>query len=208
MPSSCTPAILTRISSSDNFNAWKTITSTTLNGISPTAAAGSIQPSPAEASALANTSADIFNTTSCIQEKITEIGGTTNTIQATQQAILDVTKRIEEEEANVAIAHDRVAYIRHPEREVSYYESWFPIDRPMKRESVPWFMVVTSFIGIFSILVVLSLIGVDLSFSVSPRLLIFYDLVRAQFTFTTMILILLLIFTLYYFMNTKQSVGK
>jgi hypothetical protein len=208
MPSSCTPAILMRISSSDNFNAWKTSTSTTLNGISPMAAGGTIQPSPAEASTLANTSADIFNTTSCIQEKLTEIGGTTNTIQATQEAILDVTKKIEEEEANVAISHDRVAYIRHPERNVSYYESWFPIDRPMQRESVPWFMVVTSFIGIFSILVVLSLIGVDFSFNVSPRLLIFYDWVRMQFTYTTITLILLIMFMLYYFMNTKQSVGK
>lgn len=154
---------------------------------------------------MAETSADIFNTTSCIQEKLTEIGGTTNTIQTTQQAIIDVTKRIEEEEANVAIAHDRVAYIRHPEREVSYYESWFPIDRPMRRESVPWFVVVTSFIAIFSLLVFLSLVGVDLSFTVHPSLIIFYDLVMSQFSFTTVMLIILLAFAFYYFMNMKQS---
>jgi hypothetical protein len=205
MPSSCTPAILGRISNRTNFEAWKAVTSTTLNGVSPTAAAGTTQPSPAEARTLAETSADIFNTTSCIQEKLTEIGGTTNTIQTTQQAIIDVTKRIEEEEANVAIAHDRVAYIRHPEREVSYYESWFPIDRPMRRESVPWFVVVTSFIAIFSLLVFLSLVGVDLSFTVHPSLIIFYDLVMSQFSFTTVMLIILLAFAFYYFMNMKQS---
>lgn len=207
-PTVCSPATLGRISNRSNFEAWKALTSTTLNGISSTAAGGGIPPSSAEANALATSSADIFNTVSCIQEKITELGGTTNQIQTTQSAIINVTKQIEEEEANVAIAHDRVAYIRHPEREVSYYESWFPIDRPMHRESTPWFVAVTSFLVLFTLLVILSFAGIDLSFTISPNIIAFYQWVISQFTYTTMILILLLIFTLYYFMNIKQNQSK
>jgi len=203
--SSCTPAILARIGGADSFNAWKGMTSSQVNSISPTAAGGTIPPTTLEASTLATAAADIFTTTACIQEQLTGLGGTTNQIQLAQQSILSIQEQIEAAEADVAIARDRVAYIRHPEEHTSYYESWFPIDRPMHSNSVPYFVGVTIFLIIFSLLVGLSALGLNITVNIHPAFLAFIDFVISQFTYLTMSLTLLVAFGIYYFISQKQS---
>jgi len=199
----CTPQILTRISDSTSFNAWKTVTSGNLNSISSAAAAGSISPSTNESSSLSTTSADIFATTACIQEQITKLGSTTNNIQAAQTNILDLKEQIEDAKEQAAIAHDRVAYIRHPEQHTSFYESWFPIDRPMHVTSIPVFMAITVFLFIFALLIVLSAIGIDLQFVTSPSTGIAIMGVRQQFTWFSGFEFLVIAGLIYYFVIKK-----
>jgi hypothetical protein len=199
----CTPQILTRIADSTTFNAWKAITSGNLNSISSSAAAGNIDPSPNESSVLSTASADIVATSSCIQEQINKLGSTTNNIQSAQSAILDLNKEIEEAKAQVAIARDRVAYIRHPEQHTSFYESWFPIDRPMHVTSVPAFMGITIFLFIFALLIVFSVMGVDLQISITPRLGLTLTGIRAQFTWLSGIQFLVIAGLVYYFVIKK-----
>jgi hypothetical protein len=148
---------------------------------------------------------EVFDTAACIQEKLTALGSTTNQIQTAQQDILRLNKEITEAEADVAIARDRVAYIRHPEEHTSFYESWFPINRPMHRENVPYFIAVTVFLVVFSLLVGLSLIGMNINVSVNPALLYFIQSILAQFTWLTFALFLVLVFAIYYFVNQRQS---
>lgn len=150
-------------------------------------------------------SSEIFDTAACLQEKLTALGSTTNQIQAAQQDILRLNKEITEAEADVAIARDRVAYIRHPEEHTSFYESWFPINRPMQRENVPYFIAVTVFLVVFSLLVGLSLIGMNINVSVNPALLYFIQSIMSQFTWLTLALFLVLVFAIYYFVNQRQS---
>ena len=138
-------ADLSRLQNQDNFNSWKQTVSAQLNSISSTTISGSTEPSSAEAAKLNTVATDIFNTTACIQEQLTLLSGTTNSIHDTQQGILDINDQILQAEADVNIARDRVAYIRHPEQHTSYYESWFPIDRPMHKENVSYFVAVTKF---------------------------------------------------------------
>jgi len=148
---------------------------------------------------------EVFDTAACIQEKLTSLGSTTNQIQTAQQDILRLNKEITEAEADVAIARDRVAYIRHPEEHTSFYESWFPINRPMQRENVPYFIGVTIFLLIFSLLVGLSLIGVNINVVMNPALIYFIQSILSQFTWLTLVLFLMLVFAVYYFVNQKQS---
>lgn len=205
MPSACNPTILSRISSTGNFNTWKTLTSSKITSISPTAASGTTPPTATESSTLMSASNEVFDTAACIQEKLSALGSTTNEIQTAQQDILRLNKEITEAEADVAIARDRVAYIRHPEEHTSYYESWFPINRPMQRESVPYFIAVTVFLLVFSLLVGLSLIGVNINVAMNPALLYFIQSIASQFTWLTVVLFLLLVFAIYYFVNQRQS---
>ena len=162
-------------------------------------------PTTVEQSALVAAQADIFNTVSCLQEKISQLGSTTNAIQGAQQQILSLNDQIKNEEANVAIARDRVAYIRNPEQHTSFYESWFPMDRPMRTGSVPIFIGITVFLMIFTLLVVLSLMGVNITFALpqmkaapSPLFLILGSITTLEW-----ILIVMLISVVIYFMNRK-----
>lgn len=203
--SACTPAILTRIGDSTAFAAWKTTTSMALGSISTNAKAGSMAPTTVEQSALVTAEADIFNTIGCLQEKISQLSSTTNAIQGAQQQVLSLNDQIKNEEANVAIARDRVAYIRNPEQHTSFYESWFPMDRPMRTGSVPIFIGVTVFLMIFTLLIVLSLMGVNITFALpqmtaapSPLFLILGSITTLEW-----VLIVTLISVVIYFMNRK-----
>jgi hypothetical protein len=175
------------------------VTSGQLNAISSTAAGGSTPPAAGEQTTLANTSADIFKTAACIQEQLTSLSGSTNSIHTAQQSLLDLQQQINAAEADVAIARDRVAYIRHPEQNTSYYESWFPIDRPMHSANVPYFVGVTAFVVIFGILVVLSAIGLDINLIVSPTFMAYIQFIVSQFTYLTFLLTIVVIFIIYYF---------
>jgi hypothetical protein len=205
MASVCTPTINLRLSSQDTFNAWKTLNSSTLTSISPTAAAGTTTPTDLENTTLISTAGEIFDTAACIQEKVSSIGGITNQIQKAQEDILRLNREIIEAEADVAVARDRVAYIRNPEENTSFYESWFPIDRPMQHTSVPYFMGVTVFLTVFSLLVLLSLLGVNINVELSQTFLLFVQRIMAQFTWATLILFLMMLFIIYYFVFKQQS---
>jgi len=204
MASVCTPTINSRLSSRDTFNAWKTLKSSSLTSISPTAAAGTTTPTNLENTTLISTAGEIYDTAACIQEKLSTLGSTTNEIQTGQEDILRLNKEIIEAEADVAVARDRVAYIRHPEENTSFYESWFPIDRPMQHTSVPYFMAVTVFLGVVSLLLLLSILGVNINIQLSQSFIFFVQRIMAQFTWLSLILFLMMLFIIYYFVFKQQ----
>jgi hypothetical protein len=201
--SSCTPQILVRIGDSTAFSAWKSVTSGTLNSISSAAAAGTIPPSQNESSTLSTASADIFATTACIQEQISTLGSTTNRIQSAQASILNLNKEIEDAKAQVDVARDRVGYIRHPEQTTSFYESWFPIDRPMHVTSVPVFLAITVFFFVFALLMVFSALGINLQVITSPNMFTGISQITQQFTWLTGIQFLVIAGLVYYFVIKK-----
>ena len=201
--SSCTPQILVRIGDSNAFSAWKSVTSGILNSISSAAAAGTIAPSQNESSTLNTVSADIFVTTACIQEEISKLGSTTNNIQSAQTSILDLNTQIEDAKAQVDVARDRVGYIRHPEQTTSFYESWFPIDRPMHVTSVPVFLAITVFLFVFALLMVFSAVGINLQVITSPNTFTGISYITQQFTWFSGLQFLVIAGLVYYFVIKK-----
>jgi hypothetical protein len=201
--STCNSIILARLQSQDTFNTWKNDTSTQLNAISANAQSGAIQPSPTESTTFSTVAADILSTTSCIQSQLATLSGTSNHIHALQQEIMSTKDAITQSEVDSSIARDRVAYIRHPERHTSYYESWFPMDRPMQKGSVPIFVGLTLFTLLFGLLLILSFMGVDFNIVIHPRLQIFIQYVYSQVTWLTLIQALLTIYSIYYFMRRQ-----
>ena len=164
-----------------------------------------MQPTSTEQATLVATESEIFNTVACLQEQISQLGGTTNGIQDAQQQILSLNDEIKNEQANADIARDRVAYIRNPEQHTSFYESWFPMDRPMRLGSVPIFIGVIVFLFIFIVLILLALAGANITFQLPPAATgsnTFFDMVGKIPTIGWIVMVVLSIVVIY-FVNRK-----
>jgi len=198
----CTPTILTRIGDSTRFNTWKDSTSTTLNSISSNGASGNLPPTPVEQSTLVTAESDIFATTACIQQQMTTLGSTTNAIQEAQSDILRLTQQISKKEVDIQVAKDRVAYIRHPEAHTSFYESWFPMGRPMHTAGIPYFIGLSVALILFTIFVLLSVMGINITVAANPTSPML-GWILSQVTPFAVICLIALISVVIYFMTRK-----
>ena len=198
--SACTPALTTSSSTSALFGTWSSEHRSSLNSL----ASLSVPPSTSQEDTLNAAVKDIQDMTQCLQDQIRNLSSSSNEISANQETILALNAEIEKEEANAAIARDRVAYIRDPATSVSNYESWFPMGRPMKILSMIAILGVTLFVSIFALLIALSVVGVDVSVFTQPSIRTGYgygwtDWIYSQFTpaFWIMLIILLSIVAVY-----------
>jgi hypothetical protein len=196
MTSVCTPTLESYLTSSTSFNAWKSTRSITLNSIT-----SSTNPTSNSQTALNEASQDILNVVACLNEKLRNVGQTTNDIQEAQTRILELNKEIRDAEEHMKIAKDRVAYIRNPDQNTSYYESWFPMGRPMQPDSIPIFIAVNTFLFIFIILILSSYFGLNISF-ILPRPS-FSSANTSVFTFRNFALAFLVGCIIYYFLVPK-----
>lgn len=197
---SCTTSQISRLNTPGSFSSWYISNTRSLNIYAGQAST----PSTTQQVDLAAIVDDITSMKSCLQSKVISTTNLPNTVYDSQKSVQDIQTQIAQEEANAAIARDRVAYIRNPEQNVSNYESWFPIDRPIHTFSLLIIMSMTVFLGTFLILILLSLMGVDVIFqaetsSYSRRSSWFSD----QFTPTTIGLAIALIGVIIYFTQRK-----
>lgn len=156
-------ALEPRITGAAAFSAWKETTSLAINRLMASASSKNGQLSPGEQAELEGLQRDIYNTLACLQEKHAAAAGTSNSINSAQTRLLELQEQLKSREEEIQIAKDRVTYIRDPDAHPSYYQSWFPLDRPMRPASVPIFIGIVVFLSVFLFLGLLSLIGVDFS---------------------------------------------
>lgn len=199
----CTPTILARIADDTSFNAWKGATDTSLNTIRSTAAGGSVAATPAEETNLTAAVGDIMATFTCIQEKYSAVTGATNQISTGQEAKIELQKQITDAEGDITIARDRVAYIKHPEKHTSPYESWFPLNRPMQESTIPFFVWITVFFMLMGLFLFMSLIGVSIDITYTTGVEETIRLVLEQITGATVVLLVVLGLSFYYIATHK-----
>jgi hypothetical protein len=156
MTSVCNSTTLANIADSNAFKTWKDASDITLNSISPTSASGATEPTALETTTLVQVSNQIFDTELCINEKMGALYSTTNSIQKAQEDIIRLTNEIAEAEEHTNVAKNRVEYIRNPDDNTSFYESWFPIYRPMYKESIPIFIGIIVFLGVMPVVILVS----------------------------------------------------
>lgn len=200
----CTPETIERISSDTNFNAWKGATDTSLNAIS-SAAGVSRPPTPEEISALEALEADVRTTGGCITEKKQEFTGATNNISMAQEGKLALEKKIKEAEEDVVIARDRIGYIKHPEREPSFYGSWFPLNRPVNEKSIPILIVITLIFIVAGLYFLSPLVGISINVSIDTYIQEIMNTFLSQFTPVTIVLLFVIIFTFYYVFQQRSA---
>ena len=66
-------------------------------------------------------------------------------LQESSESLLLIQQKIVESQEDLKIAEDRVKTLRNVDKKHSYYESWFPINRPLRSSSI----IVSFIFGIF-----------------------------------------------------------
>jgi len=181
--SACTDAINTRIGSANTFDTWKSTTDRSLD----------------QARDLSGLQVDIFNTVNCLSEKIRNISTLSSTDSNIQLKIESLEKEIGDETKNIEIANQRLESIRV--KEVSHYEGWFPMQRPLRPGSAAILLAVSVAISFISLAYLLQLMNVyifvkylgtsSVGFNIAPLL--------QQFTILFWITLVTLIGTVLYF---------
>jgi len=178
-----------------NFSNWKSMTATSLNSIT-----SSSNPTQLQQDTLNTTANDIFQTVACLNEKIRGVSELTNNIQTAQETIINLNKQISEADEHVSIARDRVGYIRNPEKHTSFYESWFPLGRPMDKKSIPILIAINTFLFIAGIFLIMTIFGLKISFPLSTTSTSYST---NSFKLSDVLLLLLVGFIIYYFLVRK-----
>jgi len=113
------------------------------------------------------------------------------TMEEVNMDYTNVEKQIEIAKSDLEGSKTRVETLRKP-YEQSYYESWFPINRPLKQTSLFVILGIGIFLFIFSFMLFLRTIGVqiDMSLAAPPRILI---ILSELFPWQSLILIAILL---------------
>ena len=141
----------------------------------------------------------------CVDTQISNLSNASGNIANLNEEILSATDKLHQAEKDIQVAKDRVGYIRHPERNTSNYESWFPIDRPISIFSMILLVCLTLFLGTFLLLLVMSFAGFNLViFSPGGREENpFIAMILEQLTFSFWVMLVILISVVIYFTSKK-----
>lgn len=120
--------------------------------------------SPRDITDIELVSTDIDSINYCLSKSIQSTSSSANQIFLMQEQVISLQEQIEQEAEHTRIAKDRVAYSQDPVKYSSYYSSWFPATRPLYYMTILILLSISLFVGMFGLLFILSLVGVDFSF--------------------------------------------
>lgn len=185
---------------SSGIDGWRT---TIANHIATLQAATS--KSAANDAILAQVKASLVEVDGCVNDKISNLSNASGNIAKLNEDILSATEKLHQAEKDIQVAKDRVGYIRHPERNTSNYESWFPIDRPISIFSMILLVCLTLFLGTFLLLLILSFAGINLViFSPGGREENpIVTMILEQLTFSFWVVLIILVSVVIYFTSKK-----
>ena len=103
-------------------------------------------------------SPDITQTLACLKNKLDYYA----TSAAVPYEIMDINESIGRKQASVQIAKDRAAALQNVNSKVSYYESWFPLAKPLKQSSLPILIGLTLFMFVLLFGYLLALLGIEI----------------------------------------------
>jgi hypothetical protein len=151
------------LSGTSNLSNWISQVDTQLNSIRSEGVSGGT-PSEPEQRILQNITSDLQVIHDCIAKKTACIAKLGTTLSGSQDTILSLKEQIASEREGVEIAQQRLAYSRAPEQRTSFYQSWFPMDRPLKLVSVPILIGFSLFFLLVGLGTLLLSFGVNLGF--------------------------------------------
>ena len=184
------------------FDTWKSGIQLRINNIGSGGSGGS-----GGSSALNTIKSEIQGIVTCINSEINRVQSSTNTVFNGQYSVSDLQEQIKEEEANIDIAKQRLESIRNPERYTSYYEGWFPIDRPIQPITTITLIALITFLSVFILLFIISLLGInltiqrDITSSMGLNRYSFMYWLQTQFTLSSAILLCILVGVIIYFVK-------
>ena len=198
MSSSCTPQMLEMLadSTTNSFYSWLSQKQDDFNSLS-----GLPTLSDAQVSSLNDLNTETKTTLRCFNEQNDSIT-TINTDNALVRSnIVAKKKELLKREDDIQISKDRVKIVSKPELSRSYYDGWFPLNRPMHQLSVPLLIGGGAFFLSLSIFLMLSLININTVFTVlvAERNRNSSSVFGKPFILMTAVSVVLLILTIYAF---------
>jgi hypothetical protein len=141
---------------------------------------------------------NITDATYCYNKKISERVQIPTTIATMQNDIMQMTSAMEADREALEISKARATYIDEARRPVSYYESWFPLGRPLAPLTLLLLVGVTAFMAILGTLLLFSTLGINViaeRTALTNPILIWLS--RLGYPFWIALVLLIVFFTLY-----------
>jgi hypothetical protein len=161
--SSCTDPLKADLQTQAALDIWSTATNNILNPLAI------VTLTAAQTSQVATIESDIKAHMACLNELNTAAGSTTTRLAGLQTDAADLDTRIAQKKADVQIARDRAALALNPNLNRSYYDGWFPLERPLKHYSYPLLIGFGIFFLMIGFFVFMSLVGVNIEILI-PKL--------------------------------------
>jgi hypothetical protein len=152
----CDPSTDDILKDQVSYNNWKTNQSTNINLLQ-----ANISPSNDDYIALTTIAMGINKVSNCLNKKLEMVNSVQTDLATTQSTISNFDKTIEERKNDVEVAKERAALTKNPEKMRSYYEGWFPIDRPLKHYTIPVLIGISLFMITLTFFYFMSLVGID-----------------------------------------------
>ena len=89
-----------------------------------------------------------------------------NTLYYLRDQINSLKTAIANRQLDTQVAHDRANMVTRPELTASYYDSWFPLNRPLRHISVPILIGFATLLFTLALILLLELFGIRIMFSV------------------------------------------
>jgi hypothetical protein len=199
--SSCTPDILAKFSAAApaDYLSWLSTQETQLNTLAATTA-----PGPTVAQGITQIIGSISAHQACLQDQLNSVSAAATATATTQTSLSDRDQAIQERQRDVQIAKDRMLLARFPERNRSYYDSWFPLFRPLKAITVPILLGISIFFLMMALFILVSLLKLDVrilrfALPAAPTQPYYTPWWKRGFLGMTMVAIVLLGLTIYAF---------
>jgi hypothetical protein len=158
----CTDAIIAKIENQQAFNGWVDGLAITNQLTNCSGVDGNSKSNVSQSSADGKMS-EIGKYTSCLMQKIIgDFRDRPTQVAELQMNIQELHKNIQKEQVNVEIAKERASFLGKGGSPPSYYDSWFPIGRPIKPEAVPVFLGIIFFFLVIGLLLLLSFFGIEI----------------------------------------------
>lgn len=173
--SKCTEALTADLHSQASLDAWLGAIKSTLDPLL------TVTLTAEQTSQVAKLQADIRAHKDCLDELKVAASTTTTRLAGFQTDSMDLDKQIAQKKLDVQVARDRAALALNPSLNRSYYDGWFPLERPLKHYSYPLLIGFGIFFLMIGFFVFMSLVGVDIAVLV-PRLTGSASSTSTQFT--------------------------
>ena len=106
------------------------------------------------------------NVHSTLQSYTTKDNNLNNTIYKLNKEVTSLKTTLANRQLDVQVAQDRATMVTRPEMTASYYDGWFPLNRPLKHISVPILIGFATLFFTFALILLLELLGIRVLFSV------------------------------------------
>ena len=100
----------------------------------------------------------------CIQSDILQRSDYASRLYSLQQEVEEARKTLEERKQTASEAKERVSDVQDPYSKTTWWETWFPLGRPIQKENVPVLLSVSILMLVFSLGIFLRFAGQEIKF--------------------------------------------